>query len=155
MRRAAALALSLYFGVSTGAIADICLCLPDDGDVRARVKRYFDTANLVFVGKVETEDHITTMRVVARGDDPIAVEIQRYSVLIETSWKGPQSQHVFLIRSPPNGCLLTDFRVGDSYLVYAEGPDDDGYYLPIGCETVPLDRAKEDIAVLETLSKSP
>lgn len=127
--------------------ANACSCIRENSDKRTAVAERFEKAQLVFLGRIETTQRVTLME-----EDDFEVEYQRTQFYILDSWKGEKSNRVF-VQSAITCCLCGfEFPSSGVFLVFAYGPDKDGYYEATSC-TRPLrqSEANEDIAILNEL----
>lgn len=110
----------------------------------------FERAQLVFLGRIEGTERFTLVE-----EGGFEVEYQRTQFYILEAWKGEKANRVFVQSAIT--CCLCGYEFPDSgvFLVFAYGPDKDGYYEATSC-TRPLRRseANEDIAILNELGDS-
>lgn len=128
-------------------VAHACSCILESEDKRTAIAGRLESAQLVFLGRIEEKETFKLMQ-----DDDFEVEYQRTQFYILESWKGEKANRVY-IQSPITCCLCGyKFPKSGVFLVFAYGPDKDGYYEATSCVR-PLKRseAKEDIAVLNEL----
>lgn len=143
MARAILCILALTIGAV--GVASACSCIRESNDKRTAVTQRFENAQLVFLGRIEGTERFTRM------EYDFEVEYQRTQFYILEAWKGEKANRVF-IQSAITCCLCGyEFPKSGVFLVYAYGPDEDGYYEATSC-TRPLKRseANEDIAILNS-----
>jgi hypothetical protein len=137
----------LLLAIGSVEVAEACSCIPESGDKRTAVANRLASAQLVFLGRIETSEKFRLQ------EDDFEIEYQRTRFYILESWKGEKANRVY-IQSPITCCLCGyKFPKNGTFLVFAYGPDKDGYYEATNC-TRPLKRseAKEDIAILNELA---
>lgn len=126
-----------------------CSCIRESDDKRTALTGRLERATLVFLGRIEANEVFTL-----KEDGDFEVEYQRTQFHIIESWKGEKASRVY-VQSAITCCLCGhEFPKSGVFLVFAYGPDKDGYYEATSC-TRPLrrDEAKEDIAILSELRK--
>lgn len=138
----------LLSSFSSGAFA--CSCVAPPADHRTAVKEAFQQATLVFVGRIESQEHFS--RVEAPGLD---FDYQRTEFLVLDSWKGEKAVRIY-VQSGVTCCMCGyQFPKTGVFLVYAYGPDEHGVYSTSICtRTKPIDEAAKDIAVLTSLTQT-
>lgn len=145
MIRAILCILALMVGAV--GVASACSCIREGNDKRTAVAGRFERAQLVFLGRIEGSERFKLME-----EDDSEVEYQRTQFYIIEAWKGEKANRVF-VQSAITCCLCGyEFPESGVFLVFAYGPDKDGYYEATSC-TRPLRRseANEDIAILNEL----
>ncbi|WP_129647639.1 hypothetical protein [Peristeroidobacter agariperforans] len=138
----------LALTVGAVGVSGACSCIRESNDKRTAVADRFERAQLVFLGRIEGTERFTLME---EGD--FEVEYQRTQFYILEAWKGEKASRVF-VQSAITCCLCGyEFPKSGVFLVFAYGPDKDGYYEATSC-TRPLRRseANEDIAILNELA---
>lgn len=125
-----------------------CSCAPQPQDTREAVTKAFESASLVFLGRIESTE---TFRGAERNYD-VDLEYQRVQFYVIDSWKGEKATRVY-VESTLTCCLCGHhFPESGEFLIYAYGPDENGYYGTSICSrTRPAESAEEDIEVLNTL----
>jgi hypothetical protein len=138
---AAIVLFSLY---SSGALA--CSCAREE-DGRAGVAQALQKADLVFVGRIESKEKYSVDEV-----DGVKLEYERTQFYVVQSWKGEKATRVY-VESMITCCMCGYvFPETGSFLVYASGPNRDGYYSTSICRrTKPLREATQDIALLDEI----
>jgi len=138
---------ALLLAIGLFDVANACSCIRESEDKRTAIAGRLESAQLVFLGRIEETETFKLMR-----DDDLEVEYQRTRFYILESWKGEKAARVY-IQSPITCCLCGyKFPKSGVFLVFAYGPDKNGYYEATSCVR-PLKRgeAKDDIAVLNEL----
>ena len=147
MIRAILLVLVFTVGLVDASIA--CSCIRESDDRRTALRDRLERATLVFVGRIEDNEVFTL-----KEEEDFDVEYQRTRFYILESWKGEKASRVY-VQSAITCCLCGyEFPNSGVFLVFAYGPDKDGYYEATSCSR-PLkrDEAREDIAILDELSR--
>lgn len=137
----------LVLAIASVEIADACSCIQESEDKRVATAHRFETASLIFVGRIES-----TERLKLKQAEDFEIEYQRTQFYILESWKGETASRMF-IQSAITCCLCGyEFPESGVFLVFAYGPDRNGYYEATSC-TPPLRRseATEEIAILNDL----
>lgn len=115
-------------------------------DKRTAVAERFERAQLVFLGRIEGTERFTLM-------EEDEVEYQRTQFYILEAWKGEKANRVS-VQSAITCCLCGyEFPKSGVFLVFAYGPDKDGYYEATSCTRPPRrSEANEDIAIPNELA---
>jgi hypothetical protein len=137
---AAIVFMSLY---GSGALA--CSC-GDIGDDRAAVAEAMEKADLVFIGRIESQEKFTL------DEDDMKHDYERTQFYVVQSWKGEKATRVY-VESMVTCCMCgIRFPETGSFLVYAYGPKPNGYYTTSVCSrTKPLADANDEIAMLDAI----
>lgn len=125
-----------------------CSCAPDAGDARTAVTAALERADMVFVGRIESQEEIGRKE---RSEWSEFI-FQRTQFYVVDSWKGEKAIRVY-VESNVTCCMCGfDFPRSGELLIYAFGPNENGYYATSICtRTKPLEAAKEDIDILNSL----
>ena len=128
---------------SSGALA--CSCAYG-GDERADVAEALDQADLVFVGRIESQEEFVLH------ENDMTHEYERTQFYVVQSWKGEKATRVY-VESVVTCCMCGyRFPKTGSFLVYAYGPKPNGYYTTSICaRTKPLAAAHDEIAMLNAI----
>jgi hypothetical protein len=128
---------------SSAALA--CSCA-SGGDEPADIAKARQEADLVFVGRIESKERFSV------DEEDMKLDYERTQFYIVQSWKGEKAIRVYVQSTVT--CCLCGFRFPEkgSFLVYAFGPDQNGYYSTSICvRTKPLEEATEEIAMLDAI----
>jgi hypothetical protein len=127
---------------------------PNDPDpAKSEVKYAVATSEAVFIGYVTAMEYVPAHTELGHG------EMLVIRMAARTWWKGDRSEVVTLNSSNhryPDGAISWEvhdysYEVGRTYLVYANA-DHDGLYASACTRTKPVDKAADDIAILDTLT---
>lgn len=124
-----------------------CSCIRESDDQRTAVETAFKKADLVFVGRIESKERFSLE------EYDTEIEYERTQFYVVESWKGEKAARVY-IESSVTCCLCGyEFPRTGSFLVYAYGPDANGYYSTSNCSrTKELKAADAEIAILNEIS---
>lgn len=138
---AAIVLIGMYSG---GALA--CSCA-HEGDDRAALAAALQEADLVFVGRIESKERFTVDE-----EDGFKMQYERTQFYVLQSWKGEKASRVY-VESNVTCCLCGYvFPEEGSFLVYASGPNRNGYYSTSICRrTKPIEAAEKEIATLDEI----
>jgi hypothetical protein len=133
--------MSLY---GNGAFA--CSCAYE-GDDRAAIAKAVEGADLVFVGRIESKEKYSV------DEAGYKLEYERTQFYVLQSWKGEKATRVY-VESMVTCCMCGYvFPEKGSFLVYAYGPNKNGYYSTSICvRTKPLEAAKDELAMLDEIA---
>jgi len=142
MRTVLALAV-LFFGVN--GVVDACSCIRENEDRNTALSERIERTDLVFLGRIESTE---VMKISEHGFE---AQYQKTQFYILQSWKGESSSRVY-VRTALQCCMCEyKFPTSGVFLVFAYGPRD-GVYETSSCDhPMPLEQAKEDVALLERI----
>jgi hypothetical protein len=132
--------------------AQACRCQRQSPDLSEAVSKSFTGSALIFLGEVQSINPAKPAELPAGLSGSISVERDTTVFNVHKIWKGDArlSDNIALIAQRTD-CTYW-FKAGSSYLVYAYGPDEDGYYSTNKCSlTTTVENADEQIEILNAL----
>ena len=140
-------ALSVVSSLLGPGAAYACSCRPDSGTEAEQVAEALKSASVVFLGR------ITSSAMESWQERMPLTEVQKTKFRVTRQWKGV-AQQVFELHIDVQCCVCGyEFPKTGEFLVYASGPDAEGYFQTNICtRTKPASEAMKEIEILDELT---
>lgn len=141
MRRVTFISLALFFLLLSAAETSFaCSCERNFKPLKWQVKDAYVNSTAVFSGEV------VEIKPSPTNPDMLAVKIK-----VGNSWKGKLAEEITITTAKDSAMCGYGFEVGQSYLVYAFGANDD--LMTTNCSRTKLSSYKQDIRFLNKLKR--
>lgn len=148
---------SILFLIQLPISAQACRCQRPSPDLNDAVSKQFTANGVIFLGDVLSIMQKTPSTHHSNETDYISInsissekDITVFNV--RQLWKGDNSLSKSIILIDRRTDCTYRFKIGKSYLVYAYGPDKEGYFSTSVCSlTTTADKANPQIKILNTL----
>jgi len=146
------LAILVLYLISFSAFG--CSCAPYSKDPSEAVLEAYSSSTAVVLATAESIEKVKTTNPWGKGEvDSYEYDVEITHFISLRSWKGSHGKN-FYTRIITNCCMCgLKFTEEETYLLYLDGPHDNGYYSTSTCSrTVNLERAETDIKILDALT---